>query len=418
MLFGRCILVSVRPLGNTARTDRLSEYAGKRTGFAGKAVVVKALKKIKHRLGQQPALVAGVVVGTVAVLAIGVGAMATSVGRVEDPAAVDKAIAAPLDAAAQADDGAVSASEAKAKQDPRIVVGNARTALDAASGTEDVNLFNSITGIERTLASDEIADVESAIAAFHDAGFDVGFVMYDLSTGKGAGYNADGRFFSASTVKAPFVAFATQDMVDGGNASFDEEVVEDIILDGTGIMSFDDVDSYDLRTVMSNTIVHSDNTGYGLLRERFDQGDFEAWCAAADVDATAWEGEWFPYYTPRDLAKMWLNVGAYVTGGSDGAAWLSSALQQTDRSFLREALDNRHGVLSKPGYEIDALWCEMSALNDAGLVLADNDAYVIAIMSDADYDDEYFTDNEHLIVDLASALAAVHDRLLLEGGAV
>ena len=92
--------------------------------------------------------------------------------------------------------------------------------------------------------------------------------MYDLTTHEGVGYNADQWFFSASTVKAPFVAFASQDMVDGGRASLDEEVVEDVILDGTGIMSSDDIDRYDLQTVMANTIVHSDNTGYGLLRER------------------------------------------------------------------------------------------------------------------------------------------------------
>ena len=380
--------------------------------------MAKVLKTIKHRLKRQPALVAGVLVGAAAVLAIGVGTMAANAVHAEDPIAVaDEAVAALPEATAQTDGDATAKADAEAKDDPRVVAEDARTALDAASGTEDVNLFSSVTGIARTLASDEIADVESAIAAFHDAGFNVGFVMYDLTTREGVGYNADQQFFSASTVKAPFVAFAAQDMVDGGKASFDEEVVEDVILDGTGVMASDDIDRYDLQTVMSNTIVHSDNTGYGLLRERFDQGDFEAWCAAADVDAAAWQGEWYPSYTPRDLAKLWLNIGAYVAEGEGNAAWLSDVLQQTDRSFLREALGDRHRVLSKPGYEIDTLWYDMGALNDAGLVIADTDAYVLVIMSDADYDDEYFTDNEHLIVDLASALGATHDRLLFEGGA-
>lgn len=380
--------------------------------------MAKVLKTIKHRLKRQPALVAGVLVGAAAVLAIGVGTMAANAVHAEDPIAVaDEAVAALPEATAQTDGDAAANAETETKDDPRVVADDARTALDAASGTDEVNLFSSVTGIARTLASDEIADVESAIAAFHDAGFDVGFVMYDLTTREGVGYNADQQFFSASTVKAPFVAFAAQDMVDGGKASFDDEVVEDVILDGTGIMASDDIDRYDLQTVMSNTIVHSDNTGYGLLRERLDQGDFEAWCAAADVDAASWQGEWYPYYTPRDLAKMWLNIGAYVAEGEGSAAWLSDVLQQTDLSFLREALGDRHSVLSKPGYEIDTPWYDMGALNDAGLVIADTDAYVLVIMSDADYDDEYFTDNEHLIVDLASALGAMHDRLMLEGGA-
>ena len=379
--------------------------------------MARILKTIKHRLKHRPALVAGVIVGAVAVLAIGACAMAASAVRPEDPVAVaDEVVAALPEATAQTGQAAASQAQSGDVVDPRAVAEDARTALDAASGTEDVNLFNSVTGIARTLSSDEISDVEGAIAAYHDAGYEVGFVMYDLTTHEGVGYNADQWFFSASTVKAPFVAFASQDMVDGGRASLDEEVVEDVILDGTGIMSSDDIDRYDLQTVMANTIVHSDNTGYGLLRERFDQNDFQAWCAAADVDAAAWQGEWYPYYTPRDLAKMWLNVGAYVAEGQGNAPWLADVLQQTELSFLRTALGEGRRVLSKPGYEIDTPWYDMGALNDAGLVVTDTDVYVIAIMSDADYDDEYFTDNEHLIVDRASALGAAHDRLLFEGG--
>ena len=102
--------------------------------------------------------------------------------------------------------------------------------------------------------------------------------------------------------------------------------------------------------------------------------------------------------------------------GQGNAPWLADVLQQTELSFLRTALGEGRRVLSKPGYEIDTPWYDMGALNDAGLVVTDTDVYVIAIMSDADYDDEYFTDNEHLIVDLASVLGAAHDRLLFEGG--
>lgn len=381
--------------------------------------MVDSFKRIRHRIKRRlkhsPALVAGVIVGALAVLLIGGWAVAGNAAHVDQPimpAIADENNDEKPEAAAPAE------TDADDTPDPRIVADDARTALDAASGTDEVNRFNSTTGIARTFASEEIPEIEAAVAAYHDAGYEVGFVMYDLTTSEGVGYNADAQFFSASTIKAPFVAFAAQSMVDGGQASFDEEIVEDVILDGTGVMSSDNIDRYDLQTVMSNTIVHSDNTGYGLLRERFNEGGFEAWCADADVDAAAWQGEWYPYYTPRDLAKLWLNIGAYVAEGQGSASWYADLLLQTDSSFLRKALGERHQVLSKPGYEIDTPWYDMGALNDAGLVLVDNDAYVIAIMSDVDYDDEYFTDNEYLIVDLASALGATHDRMMLEGGAV
>ena len=70
MLFGRCVLVYSCSLGNTAQTERPGS-AKRRGEIVGKAVVARILKTIKHRLKHRPALVAGVIVGAVAVLAIG-----------------------------------------------------------------------------------------------------------------------------------------------------------------------------------------------------------------------------------------------------------------------------------------------------------------------------------------------------------
>ena len=150
--------------------------------------MAKVLKTIKHRLKHRPALVAGVFVGAAAVLAIGVGTMAANAVRPEDPVAVaDEVVAVLPEATAQAEESTPSQAESEEAVDPRAVAEDARTALDAASGTEDVNLFNSVTGIARTLSSDEISDVEGAIAAYHDAGYEVGFVMYDLYHARGCG---------------------------------------------------------------------------------------------------------------------------------------------------------------------------------------------------------------------------------------
>ena len=101
-------------------------------------------------------------------------------------------------------------------------------------------------------------------------------------------------------------------------------------------------------------------------------------------------------------------------GDDPNAAWCRGLFERTHVSFLREALGADCTVLSKPGYEVDFPGYSTAALNDAGLVVGDDGAYVVAIMSDADYDDEYFTDNEHLIADLAAALGAARDRLLIE----
>ena len=88
-------------------------------------------------------------------------------------------------------------------------------------------------------------------------------------------------------------------------------------------------------------------------------------------------------------------------------------LSQTSTSFIRKALGDKHAVLAKAGYEIDTPWYDMGSLNDAGIVRTETGDYLVAIMSNADYDDEFFTDNEHLIVDLVKGLDQARERLLV-----
>lgn len=285
-----------------------------------------------------------------------------------------------------------------------------RTALGGASGDEEVNVFDS-SGDQRVLDAGDVSEVALALAAFQDAGLEAGFVVYDFKTQRGLGYNADASFFSASTIKAPYVAYVLQTVVDSGQATLDDEIPEDIVQEGTGIMAFDDRDSYDLGTVIANTIIHSDNTGYALLREHYDR-DFEAWAQAAGVDASSWDGEWYPYCTPRDLADLWLAVGRYVGGEGAHASWCEDLLSQTGTSFIRQALGADHRVMAKAGYEVDAAGYAMNSLNDAGVVQGPTGDYLIAVMSNAGYDDEYYTEHGALIDNLIAALSSAHDRLL------
>ena len=368
---------------------------------------------IRERLGRTPAWLKAAAAAAMGLVALAVGLVAAGLPAPSGQEPCPAVVADIADVAAASAASLETAPDRADAPDPQAIADVARSALDAASATDAVNVFDATTGIERALNAGEAPELERAIEAFHEAGCNVGFVVYDLVAQRGVGYNAGMAFFSASTVKAPFVAYAVQDEVDAGLASFEDVVEEDVVVDGTGVMAFDDAVAYSLEEVLSNAIVHSDNTGYALLRERFDDGGFEAWCGAAGVDAGVWEGEWYPYCTPLDLAKLWLSIGSYVAGGQGSAAWLADVLVQTESSFLREALGDGAPVLSKPGFEIDTPWYDIGALNDAGVVLYEKGAYVVSIMSDADFDSDYFTDNEHLIVDLAAALGGTHDAVLV-----
>ena len=357
--------------------------------------------------------------------------------------------------------------------DPASVATVAQSALDASEGAEGIALFGE-SGKSRTISPDEVPEVAAAIEAFSEQGYGVGFVVYDIQSGMGIECNADEEFFSASTIKAPFaVALASavdageatisnageiagwgstsdgsyksadagnfgQDIVSGlgeawGTAfaeeaesnqnqdsdqresqklTFDTQLNEDIIVDGTGVMAADDKSQYTLTEVIENTLAHSDNTGYALLREHCnDGGIFENWCAMQGVDATAWEGMWYPYCTTRELAKLWLGAGSYLLSDAEHASWMDGLLRSTDLSFFRNSITGVRKVLSKPGYECEPM-LDMSALAEGGTIVGDDGTYVLAIMSDAPYDDEYLTENQELIENLAAALANARTSLL------
>ena len=333
--------------------------------------------------------------------------------------------------------------------DPASVATVAQSALDASEGAEGIALFGE-SGKSRTISPDEVPEVAAAIDAFSEQGYGVGFVVYDIQSGMGIEYNAgeatisnageiagwgsnsDGSYKSADAGnfgqdivsglgEAWGTAFAEEaesnqnqdsDQRESQKLTFDTQLNEDIIVDGTGVMAADDKSQYTLTEVIENTLAHSDNTGYALLREHCnDGGIFENWCAMQGVDATAWEGMWYPYCTTRELAKLWLGAGSYLLSDAEHASWMDGLLRSTDLSFFRNSITGVRKVLSKPGYECEPM-LDMSALAEGGAIVGDDGTYVLAIMSDAPYDDEYLTENQELIENLAAALANARTSLL------
>ncbi|WP_180326468.1 serine hydrolase [Raoultibacter phocaeensis] len=302
------------------------------------------------------------------------------------------------------------AVDVPAVEEPSLALDPA--SVDAASSAADINLFSALDATSELLDSSQVAAVEDAIGAIASYGYRTGFVVLDLSTGKGVGYNADDEFFCASTVKAPFAAYVYQNLIDPGEISVSEVLEKDVEIGGTGVMLTEDKTEYELEEVLADAIVYSDNIAYAMLREHYEGPAWDEWTVAAGVEQGVSVEGYYPFCSAKDLAQYWIAVQTYLESQSAGAQSLKNLLGTTEVSFLREALGSRASVYAKAGFEVDSENGDLGAINDAGIVSGPSGDYLIAVMSDIDYDSEWLTDNAWLIVDLIEALDDLHTAVL------
>ncbi len=318
---------------------------------------------------------------------------------------------------------------------PAVMLSLSTSVVDLASTTSEINLFSCVDGTSEVISGDDTAAIESAVASFTNAGYSVGFVLIDLYSGLGIARNAATDYFCASTIKAPYVTYLQQCLIDTGDANYTDTLIQDISIGGTGVMADEAETEYSLETVMYNTIVYSDNTGYGMLRNYYAAYGWDDWTVAAGVDAAVSSVGWYPYLAAGDLMRYWITINEYLqqesggdlqeSGGdlqesegdlqqeSEGASFLMSLFDSTEVSFLRSALPSTCTVYAKAGFECDTSTSNLGACNEAGLVVTPTSAYLVAIMSDADYSYPDLMGNADIMEALALALYDAHESLLV-----
>ena len=208
------------------------------------------------------------------------------------------------------------------------------------------------------------ADFAEAVGSIEDAGYEVSVVVYCPDTESGFSYNADQQYYSASTIKAPFVAALYQTQVDGGKLPLDD-------VDGT----------------VEQTIVNSDNVCYRKLRDSYSDC-FGPWLKSNDVDLGKYGSyqqmsTWY-YLTlnPSQLAQMWIGIYGYLSEAQTPAATqLKGYLEERTTSPLRDALGDKYTTWGKAGwfYE-DSDYDSAPCANEAGVVFADKPC-IVAVMS-------------------------------------
>ncbi|PAU69894.1 Beta-lactamase enzyme family [Bifidobacterium italicum] len=235
-----------------------------------------------------------------------------------------------------------------------------------------------------TLSDAESAQLQRAISAYHEEGFEVSFAVVDMRTGAVVTSFANVPRYSASSIKAPYILSLAQ------TGAFDLDAVSTSV----------DADAAYPNRLITATLTVSDNDSYESLYRRYGTPPFTAWTAGYTFDAPLIG--YYEFLTASDLARLWVLGYQYLFSDTapakaDGAApaspearaWLAQQMRGSLNSSIQMAHTENEEVYTKAGW----IYGEggLYALNDAGIVLPAGahdlqthpQGYVLAILSDA-----------------------------------
>ena len=134
------------------------------------------------------------------------------------------------------------------------------------------------------LSDRSLVSLNNALSYYDNNGYEASYLIMDLGTGRGIAGNVDVPIYGASSFKGPYCAYVV-------NKEFPNDI---------------DRASSSRLTQVENTIVWSDNSSYGKLRRTYGNDGMEAWLAEAGVDTALVNDTYFPTYTARQSALMWM----------------------------------------------------------------------------------------------------------------
>jgi hypothetical protein len=214
--------------------------------------------------------------------------------------------------------------------------------------------------------------LQDAIKAIEGAGYSVGISLIDVTNGIAIEYNASSAFYSASSIKGPYVA------------SLGEYELGDAVAIESGRIS--------------NTLEWSDNDAYASLRRTYGNNCMDqliADCGAGDLASVGVNDECeearlqmsaesisdnnYEFLTPNQLAAMWMNVDEYLSSGEAGASYLAEEFAQPETSGIKYVGKAYGATWSKAGwYDEDS--GAYSTTVDAGVIREETGDVVCVVM--------------------------------------
>lgn len=228
-----------------------------------------------------------------------------------------------------------------------------------------------------TVPAAKLADLNAAIRAIESGGHDVGFLMLDTQTGTTVSYHADRLFYSASSIKGPYVTSVVRAAL-GDTAQADARI--------DAILRYSDNDAYaSLRSQYGNDPMAAlvDASGAEQLPHAGITDEVEA--AAEPQSGQSIADNFYEFVTPEQMVALWDQCRAYLESGEPGAAWLANELQTPEISSLSHVGRAWGTTWAKAGWYPDDA-SGFATTVDAGVVRTETGDVVIAVMTTSPVD--------------------------------
>ncbi len=226
-------------------------------------------------------------------------------------------------------------------------------------------------------SEEQIEEITTRIkAAIDKASAHVSVYYEDIATGFSFSYDGKRIYKAGSVTKAPYAKYLIASGVD-----LDEKLVlrEKDKKDGSGVLKNKPAGSeYSVKELIEYAIVHSDNTAYQMLYQRFGFDSFNRHCQDLGVSTRLSYGNIWGDLTAHDAGVFFHDIYSFEKNDERSAFFMDS-LRNTTYAYLLQSGVGTTPIAHKYGY-MSAMY---KVLHDAGIVYTDR-PYIAVIMTDYD----------------------------------
>lgn len=231
---------------------------------------------------------------------------------------------------------------------------------------EDVDVDDSADPV---LAVSDQAKILKAVKAIENGGYNVGFMLMDMATGKGIAYKESKPIWTASSVKVAVCLYVASQLVDKGKMSWN-----DSLRNGYA----------PIKTLMKSALVNSNNDAYMSLFYGMDYQDFKSWMKRNGLFAKK-AGNLFPDLSAYEMARVWVLIREFLLTDTPAAKKLGKWLSKTNISEIRQAAKSVAEDKDSVKVYNKAGWCDYidggNSCCDGAWVVIDGREYLLCIMT-------------------------------------